>query len=495
MADVLLINANTWNGTPPSYLPAGVLSIAAFVRGHGISVEILDRNVNHEDPSDFFRKVQPKIIGISVLTGPVILDAIKLSKLAKSILKDVKIVWGGLHPTIFSSYVLAESYVDYIIKGEGEYAFFDLVNHILSGVDSPEKIQNLGYREGNAVKLNPERSKCDFQKLPFPAWDLLKIQNLYKMKKFYSNSVVSLYTSRGCPWRCAFCYIQSTNQRKFRALTAEQIVDQMEYFEYNWGIHGFQFYDDEFDVSEERVLEMCDILIKKKKKYKFSHFSRIDHINLNRLLLEKEAGLNFIEFGIESGSDRILKFLQKDTDSERIRYAFDVCKKAGVHAGALFMIGIPTEQSQEVDQTVSILKEINPHQCIGTIYKPYPATPLYDYCIRNQLFTMPQTLQEQGEVFGLGEFSMNMSHAPMSKLKAVYNHFYLRNIFNEVKNCLVFGNFKLLSFYFYRRFLSSFTTLMKRQFMLIFSENSIYIELRHVFIKNNRQAKEVHLVS
>lgn len=235
--------------------------------------------------------------------------------------------------------------------------------------------------------------------------------------------------------------------RRWRGISAEKIVEHMEYMDLHYNINGFQFYDDEFDVDEKRVLKMCELLISRGKKYRFGHFSRVNQVNLKRLEAEKKAGLSFIEFGIESGSNEILKFIDKDQTVEVIRRAFKMCRQTRVKAGALFMLGLPGETEEQVLQTKRLVDSLKAHQTIATIFKPYPATKLYDFCVSKNLFKLPDTLEDQGEIYALGDLSVNVSRVPINKLKKIYNYFALQSIINELINCIVCGNWRLIFYY------------------------------------------------
>ncbi len=447
MADILLVNARSWTNGPPSYLPYGLLWIAGLLKKEGFSTAIFDRNVDTRDPSEVFLREYPRVIAISCLTGPVINDALMLSALARKELNESFVVWGGIHPTIFPEFVLSRPEVDYVITGEGEFPLLELARYIFQREGSLEEIANLGYKDGKKNNLNPQRDFIDLNILPSPAWELVDI-NKYIQRKFYSPKVITLNTSRGCPWRCAFCYNQAVNKRRWRGISAERIVEHMDYFSANYGITGFQFYDDEFDVDEKRVIQMCRILTGKRKKYVFGHFSRVNTISLKRLEVEKEAGLRFIEFGIESGSPRILEFIEKDQTTDMIKKAFALCVKAKVKSGALFMLGLPGESEEDVMLTKNLVDGLSAHQTIPTIFKPYPATKLYDYCLKQGLFRLPEDLSRQADIYGLGDFSINTSLVPLRVLKKIYSHFTFRNIRKELFGALTSCNFGLLFYYF-----------------------------------------------
>ncbi|MCK4325308.1 B12-binding domain-containing radical SAM protein [bacterium] len=440
--DLLLINAKS-RDVLPGYLPYGLLWIAAVVRKEGYEVRIYDRNVEKVNPKKILNRYQPKVVGISCLTGPVIDDAIETSRCIKRESQKIPIVWGGLHPTIFPYHVLKKEYVDYIIAGEGEYPVLELLGHLLKKEGKLEEIRNLGYKEKEGIRLNPQRDFIDLNKLPLPAWDLVSMKKYYQ-SKFYANRIVTLNTSRGCSFRCTFCYNQAVNRRKWRGMSAEKIIEHIKFLRSRYSIHGFQIYDDDFDANKKRLIKFCNLLLKEKEKILWQHFSRVNYARADILRLEKEAGCQLIEYGVESGSQRILNFIQKDQTVFQTKEAFDICKRINFSSSALFMIGLPTETREDVNKTVSLVDSLDAFQTICTIYRPYPGTKLYDYCAQKNLFQLPDELEEQGKIYSIGDTELNLSRIPTNYLKEIHNKFTFNNILNELRSCLSQRNYRRL---------------------------------------------------
>jgi radical SAM superfamily enzyme YgiQ (UPF0313 family) len=466
MIQVLLVNPKSID-VLPSYLPYGLLYIAAFLRTRGVSVKIYDANTMEDDFTKFIRKEKPRIIGISILSGPCLTGAVEKARLIRKQFPKIKIVFGGIHTTIFPKEVLKNDYVDYIIVNEGEYPFLELSEYLLKSEGSLKSIKNLGYKKGKNLVVNPIRPFIDLNTLPFPAWDLVPIEK-YIHKKFYSNRVLTLHTSRGCPWNCAYCYNQAVNFRRWRGLSAEKIIEQIEYLQKNYQISGFQFYDDEFDANPQRVIEFCQLVLKKGIKVKWAHYSRTNVVDKKRYLLEKKAGCEFVEFGVESGSPRVLNMIQKQQTVENIKKAFRICRQTGLKAGAMFMIGLPTETEKEIEMTVKLVNSLNAHQTINTIFHPYPGSFLFELCLKKGLFNLPGKLEEQGPYFDIGNTAINVSEVSSDYLRKVNSYFYFRNIQNEIILCLTKGNLILL-FYYLKKLLDPgiIKSLMEKGFSLV----------------------------
>ncbi|MDP2943889.1 MAG: radical SAM protein [Candidatus Omnitrophota bacterium] len=437
--DVLLINAITRKHIP-AYLPNGLLWIAAVLRENGFSVGVYDRNVDTRDVREVLQKFRPKIIGISVLTGGVILDAIYLSKTIRDVCGNSKIVWGGLHPTLFPGYVLNEEYVDYIAMGEGEYPMLELTECLLKSKNELRDIQNIGYKDADEIKINPQRGFIDMDKLPMQAFDLVDMQNYFLFRP-YARKTVCIMTSRGCPYNCSFCYNKKANERKWRGLSAQKVVDTIKFVKVKYNVDGFLFYDDNFDANPIRLKEFCKILIDNEINIRWEHCSRVNYAEKERLSLEKKAGCSLISYGLESGSERILKLINKEQTVPQIQNAIRLCKNFGISTATGSIIGYPFENEEDLKETLGLFERIRPTHIFTTIYNPYPGSDLYDYVVENKLFKEPPTLQEQGKLYSIENFDLNMSSIPKELLRKVYTKYAVRNLANEVLDYMRFRNF------------------------------------------------------
>lgn len=452
--DIVLINPFSWiRDGSPAYLPYGVLYLTGYLRGKGIKVDIFDANTDYSDPLEVVARKRPLAIGLSVLTGPVINEALKISRAAKRRFKDIKIIWGGLHPTLFPKYVLGEDSVDYIVQAEGENAIFSLMDSLLRGsVD--KSIRNLGYKDSGRIFINPvDENLIDLNLSPMPAWDLLDIPK-YIANRFFASRVLTMNTSRGCPFKCAFCFNQGLSYQRWRPLNAGNIFKQLMYLKDNYGINGIQFYEDSFDTDKNRVKEFCNLMISSRAKVSWSHFSNIIYCDEYMLRLEKTANCKYVEYGVESGSERILQLINKRQNVAQIKEAFQICKRVGIKSAALFMIGYPSETMEELRETIDLVEGLPAHILIGTIYRPYPGTPLYDYCAKNKNFDVPDTLEAQGEFYRFShmkEGEHNMSSVPTEYLLKLQRSFYAKFAIKEAILCLKELNLGLIVYYLRRQ--------------------------------------------
>jgi radical SAM superfamily enzyme YgiQ (UPF0313 family) len=439
--DALLINPISAK-TIPAFIPHGLLYIAAYVIQNGYNIDIYDRNVEEKDVLDILQLTRPKVVGLGCLTGSPIDDSIYISKKIREFDCTIKIVWGGVHTSLYPDSVIKQDFVDYVVTGDGEKGFTGILDMVIKNKIDINSIDNLVYELNGKIKRN-QITYTDLNEIPLPAWHLIKVEN-YIRKKFYANRVLTINTSRGCPYKCKFCSVPAVHQRRWRAVKPEIIIDNLKYLKENYNIDGFQVDDDEFDINKKRVLELCELMKSNNINLKWSHFSRVNIVKEDLLKKEIDSGLRLIEFGVESGSARMLKFLGKDQTIEQIRNAFNICGRLKIKTSALFMIGLPSEEEKEVTETVNLVKRLGPHQTICTIYKPYPGTELFDYCVAKKLIKCQDNLSLLGEYY---EKTINTSSIDTDNLLKVKNYFDRRNIFQELKSIFIHFRFKLLSYY------------------------------------------------
>ncbi|MDO8748125.1 MAG: radical SAM protein [Candidatus Omnitrophota bacterium] len=282
--------------------------------------------------------------------------------------------------------ILKNGFVDFVIIGDGESAFSGLLDYAISKRKRLEDLNNIGYKDNGQLKYT-KRSFFDLEKLPQPAWHLIKVEK-YIRRKFYASRVITINTSRGCPYKCSFCCVPKVHLGNWRGIRAEKIIENLKYLKEHYHIDGFQVDDDEFDINRERVLKLCDLLQKNNLKFKWSHFSRINLVKEDVIKTEIKCGLRLVEFGIESGSDRVLNFLNKGQTVEQIINVFNLCRRLKLKVSALLMIGLPTETENDLMATVKLVKRLNPYITLCTIYRPYPGTELFNYCINKDFLPM-----------------------------------------------------------------------------------------------------------
>ena len=356
--------------------PLGLLYIASSLLQAGHKVEVLDAQAEETDYAGIearIAKTRPDMVGISAMSFTLI-DALLAAKAVKNVDKGIKVALGGPHPTIYPKETAALDDVDYAIVGEGEYAMTQLADAVEKG-KAPKDVRGVAYKAGGKVTAKGSAEYIDdLDRLPFPARKLTRIKK-YGSLIARRNPITTMFTSRGCPYRCLFCDRPQMGKR-FRARSAGNVVDEMEEC-VGLGIREFLVYDDTFTVDRKRVIDICDEIGGRKLDIGFDIRARVNTVDEKMLAALKKAGCERIHYGVESGNERVLKTLRKGITLEQAEDAFMLTMRAGIDSLAYFMIGSPGETRQTVEDTIRFAVKLKPDYVHFSITTPFPATDLY----------------------------------------------------------------------------------------------------------------------
>jgi len=359
------------------YPPLGLLSVAAHARENtDWEMSVVDSQVeklSYEDIRARVARERPDVVGIQCLTFTLI-DAIATARIVKELDKGIIVCLGGPHVSIFPDESISFPEVDYLVLGEGEITFTELLR-CLEKNRVPRDIPGLIFRHrSEIVRTGVPALIQDLDILPMPARDLVPYQ-LYYSALARERPVSTIMSSRGCPSRCIYCDRPHLG-KKFRAKSAGKVVDEMEDCARK-GIRELFFYDDTFSVRKKRVLEICDEIERRGVQMRWDIRARVDMVSRETLKRLKSAGCVRIHFGVESGNNKILKILQKGITVERARQAFDWARQEGITTLAYFMIGSPGEREEEVEDSVRLARKLDPDFVHFSVTTPFPATRLY----------------------------------------------------------------------------------------------------------------------
>jgi anaerobic magnesium-protoporphyrin IX monomethyl ester cyclase len=402
------------------YFPLGLAYLAAVLRDSGHQVLIYDgdakvekakemdfsaleekypeyiKNVNRishpiwDEWRDVLKDYKPDMVGISVYTVK-IASSFRIAQIVKDFNPDIPVVFGGPHPSVKSDESLKIApCVDFVLRGEAEFSFARLVETIEKKGPISD-IKGLSYRKDGQITHNPDTDFIeDLDRLPFPARDLLINKDTYT-----SEDMGLLMSGRGCPFECTFCSSAGVWGRKVRFRSIENVLDEMQQVKSTYGTVQFSFKDDIFTINTKRVLEFCKLLKERKLNIKWDCNARVNLIDKTLLTEMKSAGCNGIKLGIESGSDRILKdVMKKKITVAQIKNAAELIRKAGIHWTGYFMMGLPTETEQEMNQTLELMRQIKPDFASLSVYEPLPGTQLYHTGVAAGLVSNKRTLDD-----------------------------------------------------------------------------------------------------
>jgi len=376
--------------------PFGILYVADALEKKGLTVKVYHEKGTPAVIDRIGAEViehKPLFAGISTMTGPSLLPSLAVSRKIKE-KADIPVVWGGMHPTMLPEQTLEERSIDLAVIGEGEVAAVEIAGALDDkGLDSRTlgAISGIAFRENGGVTINPTKSFISDLDAYSPAWHHLdRGRYIYKSKYFYSEmgsklpgeSIAAVITSRGCPWRCGYCYNQFVNKRTFRAHSAERVIAEVESLKKDFAVSAVIFEDDDFFANKKRALEVVRrIGIPWSSSIRANYIARWGEDFIKEI---SENNCVEIRIGAESGSPRVLEIMHKDITVEDIRRSAELCRKYNVHHLTNFMIGIPGETWEDMLLTFDLMDSLEKegHFVNGpSVYLPWPGTPLYDTAV------------------------------------------------------------------------------------------------------------------
>ncbi len=345
-------------------IPLGLTYLAAVLEDRGFEVDILDMVVykfSREKILDKIREYKPDIVG----AGSVTMNyphAKRILEIAKD--EGATTIIGGPHATFADRWVLTEApWIDIIVRREGEYTLLDIVE----GRDLKD-IKGITYREDGEIIRNSDRELLmNLDELPFPARHLIPLS-----KYIAYQTGCSMVTGRGCPNRCIFCVGPKMTSKRMRFRDPKLCVDEMEEI-LDYGFDEIIVEDDTFTVNKKHVFGVCDEIISRGLKFKWSANARVNTVTKEMLEKMFEAGCIFIQYGVESGNPEILKASKKGITLEQVRKATEIAKEVGIGVLSSFIIGLPGETEETIRETMDFAKSL------GTYYgyhvlAPFPGT-------------------------------------------------------------------------------------------------------------------------
>ncbi len=396
--EVLLVFPGKYRAPDPQ-VPLALLYLASPLQRAGYDVRILDmRMENYRD----FDVGKPVFVGISCMSGLQIRYALEFARRVRSENSAVPIVWGGVHPTLLPEQTLGSDLVDVVVRGEGEAVVAELTDKLASG-GSLADVAGISYKANGAVKSNADASVIDLDVIPVDLpYELLPMDRYPAVK----SGRIHIQTSRGCPHRCGFCYNSIFNKRRWRGKSAGRVVDEIEYVMKRFSnVKIIDPIDDNVFVDRNRVEDICKGIIARGIKVDWRANCRFDYLSTydrGFVSLLAKAGCVELDFGGETGSDRLQRFICKDVTAEQMVLSVRNLKEWApeIEPYVSWMSGLPTETDEDLNATFDLMDRMvaaNPRtQHYGIfVYTPFPSPVLEELPGE---FRPPQTLEEWGDI-------------------------------------------------------------------------------------------------
>jgi radical SAM superfamily enzyme YgiQ (UPF0313 family) len=379
--------------------------LANFIRDKGYSVKILDMETEDLGTSQIADKIitmNPVLVNIvlmgpnpSASSTPLMVVTRELLNLLKEKNPQAKTILTGIHPSSLPERTLKEEKTDFVGRGESFYTILQLLEILKSGKKVEGPIKGLCHiREGNMISNGWGETIKDIKELPAVAWDLIDMDK-YRAHNWHCfghlkerSPYAVIYTSLGCPYNCSYCNIHAFYDGKpgIRFRSPENIIAEIDLLVRNYGVKNIKFLDELFAINEDRVNQVCDLIIERGYDLNIWAYARINTVNEKMLKKMKKAGINWLCYGIESGNQNVRTGVNKlGFGQDLIRKVIKMTQEEGISILGNFIFGLPDDNLQTMQETLDLAKELNCEYANFYATMAYPGSRLYEEAVKKGL--------------------------------------------------------------------------------------------------------------
>lgn len=417
-------------------MPLALLAIGSVLDKEKYEVVIVDGRIE-DDPLETIKKHLNRTLcfGVTSLTGKPIQNALEVTNQVKKLRKDIPIIWGGWHSSLFPEQTLLdENNIDITVQGQGEQTFKELVDALDNKLPLAS-INGICYRnEANEIVKNPPRTITSMDSFADVDYGLIEVEKYFEKKGKKQFDYIS---STGCHFRCTFCADPFVYNRKWTAISPEIMVEKLASLHQKYQFTDLNLQDETYFTFRDRVVEIAERLIEKKLNITWAATMRADQgvrMSEDDFRICKKSGLRRLLIGVESGSQEMMDWLKKDIKIEQVYRCAEICKKLEIAVIFPFIVGFPEESDESVAETVRVSKKLNKmHPSFMTpifYFKPYPGTTITDEIVKKG-YVLPKTIQDWANfdfVDSIGPWVSSEKYEFFEKFK-----FYLKLAYSKQK--------------------------------------------------------------
>ena len=394
----------------PSYFsdeaapPLALLHLAGPLLARGHDVRIVDSAISKDPVAELLAAAEgAACVGVSMVTGPMITLGVEVARAVRARHPGVPVVAGGWHPSILPEQTLKSDCFDAVVKGQGEVTFTEIVERYAAGERDLSGIGGSLFKKNGEIVWNPDRGYTDIGSMPRRPFHLVDFEAY--ARKCGGYRWILFCTSHGCPWDCSYCSNASVYGRNWKPLTPEASVEEMGDLVRRYGLQSVDIIDDNYLVRKDRSLEIAEKILEAGLRFEYFFQTRTDQIDRltdAELRLLARSGLRRVFFGLESGSAKVMRSVNKRLDLETAYRTAARFKEVGIQPSFNLIFGLPAEEEEDLRQTVQIVGRLigaNRESAFFTnIFSPYPGSPIWPLAVR-QGVREPQSLEEWAEFY------------------------------------------------------------------------------------------------
>jgi radical SAM superfamily enzyme YgiQ (UPF0313 family) len=419
-------------------MPLALLAIGSALDAGRYDVRLIDGRLEQDPVAAVLAEIDDALcLGMTVLTGAPIRDALRVARAAKARRPDLPVIWGGWHASLFAAETLVDPSIDATVQGQGEETFAALVEAMAGGAWT--SVAGTTVRTDDNVLRNPARPMRDANGFPAHNYALIPVESYFRLK---GQRQLDYISSTGCHFRCAFCADPFVFKRRWTGLEPERIGEEIQTLWQRYRFADLSFQDETFFTYRDRVVAIAQQFLARfattggsgqaaNRSFTWTATLRADQavrLSDEVMALAVRSGLRRVMIGVESGSPEMLAWMQKDITVEQVLAAAQMCVRHGVGAIFPFIVGFPGESDESVQASLALVKRLrsmSPQFETPVFYfKPYPGSLITEEVVR-QGYRLPQTLDEWADfdfVGSSGPWVSQEKHDQIERFK-FYNRF------------------------------------------------------------------------
>jgi radical SAM superfamily enzyme YgiQ (UPF0313 family) len=371
----------------PGYLPFPFfLAYATSVlKKNNIDVLLVDGIAEGDTREKFIDKIEdfgPNLVLLETSTPSINTD-LEIAKKIKERIRT-KIAFSGPHASvIYNELMKRNNFIDFILVGEYEYTFLDLVKHLEINKNL-KNVKGLVYRNKNKIIVNESRPLIkNLDELPWPARHFLPMYSYNDEFAGMPKPNVQIWASRGCPFKCIYCLwpkvMYNYNPNQYRVRNVTDVVDEMEWLIKKYKFKAVYFDDDTFNIGKDRVIKLANEIKKRGIRVPWSIMARADTMDKDMLKAMKDAGLYSLKYGVESGVQELVNNAHKNLNLNKVREIVSLTKEMGIKVHLTFTLGLPGETWETIKKTIDFAIEVDPDSTQFSIVTPFPGTDYFEW--------------------------------------------------------------------------------------------------------------------
>lgn len=376
-------------------MPLALVAVGSALDRDRFDVRLIDGRLEPDPIARVLAETrEASCLGMSVLTGRPIRDALAVARAAKAARPDLPIIWGGWHPSLFPTECLEEPAIDAVVIGQGEETFREMVDRLSRGVDL-DGCAGVAWRRAGHPVVNPPRALADVNTYPPHDYGLVDVERYFTLK---GRRQLDYISSQGCRFRCTFCADPHVYERGWTGLAPERVAAELDALSQRHGLEEVAFQDETFFTNPRRVERLCDEMLARGVRVAWTATMRADQacrMTDDQFAKAMRAGLRRVMVGVESGSPRMLAWMKKDVTIDQIVAAADRFARLNLGAIFNFIVGFPDEPAECLEETLALVKCIRAmHPAFDTpifYYRPYPGSEIANYA-RQRGYQFPRGL-------------------------------------------------------------------------------------------------------